>query len=175
LDAFELAAARNPLLRCVWVGAKQGFDESQAVEERIRSAPSLEGRFRLLPACKPEKVWEYLCGADIFAFPSHREGMSNSLLEAMMMGLPAVTFAIPANIEVDSGNGVLMMVPPFDVGLFAEGLTRLSFSHETRLKHGKLASALVMRRFDVEKNVKRALEELAQVSLIESCEGRLCT
>jgi glycosyltransferase involved in cell wall biosynthesis len=165
LDAFESAVAANPLLRCVWVGAKQGFDDYQAVEARIRSTPGMAGKVRLLPACSPEQVWEYLSGADIYAFPSHREGMSNSLLEAMVMGLPVVAFAIPPNCEVDSGAGVLLLVPPFDVKIFSECLTRLSLSPEMRAIHGKLGRTVIRDRFLVEKNMKRALEELVRVSL----------
>jgi teichuronic acid biosynthesis glycosyltransferase TuaC len=161
LDAFDLAVTRNPLMRGVWIGAKPGFDDSRAADERIRATASLQGMFSLLPACNPDKVWEYLCAADIFAFPSHREGMSNSLLEAMVMNVPAVAFAIPSNCEIDAGTGVLRMVPPFDVRVFSEQLTYLSFSPETRASLGQLGATLVGERFRAEKNMEQALRRIS--------------
>jgi glycosyltransferase involved in cell wall biosynthesis len=145
-------------MHCVWVGANPGFDESRLVEAQIQSRPALRRRFRFLPACDPPKVWEYLCAADIFAFPSHREGISNSLLEAMAMEIPAVCFAIPSNCEIDSGEGALLMVPPLNVRLFSEQLVQISRSADKRLRHGKLGAALVKDRFQVETNMKRALK-----------------
>src|SRR5262249_44739224 len=104
LDAFTRAIVGNPLLRCVWIGTNPGFDESHEVEARIESTPCLRGKVKLLPACSPDRVWQYLCAADVFAFPSHREGISNSLLEALDMNIPAVAFAIPSNREIDQGR-----------------------------------------------------------------------
>jgi glycosyltransferase involved in cell wall biosynthesis len=164
LEAFELAAAKDPLMRCVWVGAKSGFDESLIVQERIRASPLLKEKVKLLSACSPDQVWEYLCAADIFAFPSHREGMSNSLLEAMAMKLPAVAFAIPPNCEIDQGAGVLMMAPPFDVQLFSEHLIYLSSSSEARMRLGKSGAAIVEDRFQVSRNMECALRGLADVT-----------
>jgi glycosyltransferase involved in cell wall biosynthesis len=38
----------------------------------------------------------------MFAFTSHHEGMPNSLLEAMAMGVPAIAFAIPPVVELEA-------------------------------------------------------------------------
>jgi teichuronic acid biosynthesis glycosyltransferase TuaC len=91
LDAIAIAAVKDPRLVCIIVGACPAFDESQTVQQQIDARPGLREHVRLLPVCHPDKVWEYLCAADIFAFTSHREGMPNSLLEAMAMGVPRLS------------------------------------------------------------------------------------
>jgi len=45
-------------------------------------------------------VFDYLLAADLFVLPSSSEGMSNSLLEAMVAGLPIIASRIPGNVEM---------------------------------------------------------------------------
>jgi hypothetical protein len=60
------------------------------------------------------------------------------------------------------------MVPPFDVRLFSEQLTHLSFSAETRTSLGQLGANLVGERFRVEKNMEQALRKIAGVVRAEA-------
>ncbi len=163
LEAVTLAAARDPRLFCVIVGCKPGFDETTMVQAALVNAPSLTARVRLVPACAPEQVWEYLCAADIFAFTSHKEGMPNALLEALVMRVPAVAFGIPPVLEIDSGSGGLITVRPFDVALFAEALVRLASSSSQRIRLAEIGHGQVMARFMVRKNMAEALRHLRGV------------
>jgi teichuronic acid biosynthesis glycosyltransferase TuaC len=163
LEAVTLAAARNSRVSCVLVGSLPAFDETAAVQRKLEKTPGLKERVQLLPACSSEKVWEYLCAADIFAFTSHHEGMPNSLLEAMAMGLPAVAFAIPPVVELEAGTGALVTVPPFNSARFAEVIVRLAASLTERVRMGEKAKALIRERYMVKNNMAIALERLAQV------------
>lgn len=65
--------------------------------------------------------------AGIFAFPSLWEGYPNALAEAMVSGLPCISYDCPtgpSEIIVDGENGLL--VPVGDVVALAEALDRLS-------------------------------------------------
>ena len=112
------------------MGSHPAFDETIAVQKYLDKIPAVKERVRLLPACAQDKVWEYLCAADIFAFPStyKGEGMPNSLLEAMVMGLPAVAFAIPPVLEIEAGTRrTHVLVPPLRLArLLAEAILRLA-------------------------------------------------
>ena len=86
---------------------------------------------------------------DIFAFASHREGMPNSLLEALAIGVPAIAFAIPAVLEIDAGAGALLLVPPLDTVQYAEALVQLAASPADRVRLGEKGRERVLARFMV--------------------------
>jgi glycosyltransferase involved in cell wall biosynthesis len=47
-----------------------------------------------------DRVPQFLAAADLFVLPSHLEGMSNAILEAMASGLPVVAHAVGGNPEL---------------------------------------------------------------------------
>jgi glycosyltransferase involved in cell wall biosynthesis len=166
-----LGAAKDlgdrPDVRFVLVGGTPGFDRSDEIRKSIESDPRLQSRVQLLPACAPEDVWKYLAAADIFAFSSHKEGMPNSLLEAMAMELPVVAFAIPAVEEIDGGTGALVKVPPFKVEAFASAIRRLAETADERRRRGREARAIVQNRFLGRRNMAIALERIRERALID--------
>lgn len=69
-------------------------------------------------------VIELLNAADIFAFPSFREGLSVALLEAMAAKLPCIVSKIRGNVDlIDESGGFLCK--PDDVHLFCIGIKEL--------------------------------------------------
>jgi glycosyltransferase involved in cell wall biosynthesis len=162
IEAVSLAAAHDPRIVCLLIGSVPAFDDTVAVQKEI-AATKLTGRVKLFPACDPGRVWDYLCAADIFAFTSHKEGMPNSLLEAMAIGLPAVAFAIPPVLEIKSDTGCLISVPPLDTAGFSDALLRLARSPAHRAQIGQLARRRVMDRFMVKKNMALALQRLSHL------------
>ncbi len=163
MEAVSLASAQDPSIVCLLVGSIPAFDETAAVQKKLEQTPGLRERVKLLPACSPDKVWEHLCGADIFALTSHNEGMPNSLLEAMAMGVPAIAFGIPPVLEIEAGTGGLVLVPPFDCSQFAEAILRLAASPDGRARIGEKGRARIMDHYMVKKNMAAALKRLAQV------------
>jgi glycosyltransferase involved in cell wall biosynthesis len=166
IEAVSIAGDGNPKLCCVIVGSDPPFDETPLVLKRLASTCSQN--IRLLPACPSERVWEYLCAADVFAFTSHREGMPNSLLEAMAMGVPAIAFAIPPVLEIEAGTGAICLVPPFEIYGFAQGLLRLAPSPAERRRIGEAGKNQVTTRFMAETNMALALERLACIAGVGS-------
>lgn len=67
-----------------------------------RAARNIKG---VLTPGRVSNVYEYLAAADIFVLPSRYEGISNSLLEAMCMGLTAVVSDIPGNLRLIAKEG----------------------------------------------------------------------
>jgi glycosyltransferase involved in cell wall biosynthesis len=163
LDAFSSISQFNKRIICILIGAIPAFDETTTVKINLENDPVLKDRVRIFPACKPNEIWEIFCGADIFAFTSHKEGMPNSLLEAMASGLPAIAFAIPPIEEIDAGTGSLIKVPPFNSKLFAEAILELSESRENRDIIGEKGKKHVMKHFQINKNMACALEEISKV------------
>ena len=95
---------------------------------------------------------------DIFAFPSHLEGLGTSLLDAMAMRKPIVSTTaggIPEVIE-NGINGIL--APPKNHELFAKALIHLIEDRELRLKFGDAGRKIVEERFTVDKMVEGTLK-----------------
>lgn len=163
VHAVSSAAARDARITCVLVGSSPAFDDTAELQMKLDEFPGMRQHVRLLPACNPDKVWEYLCAADIFAFTSQSEGMPNSLLEAMVMGVPAVAFAIPPVLELEAKTGALLLIPPFDLAQYADALVRLAASAADRSRLSAAGKDRVMDGFMVRKNMAIALERLTKV------------
>jgi glycosyltransferase involved in cell wall biosynthesis len=163
LKAILLVGARDARVRFVMLGSRPAFDETTAIKKTLDDSSLLNDRVKLLSACSPEKVWEYLYAADIFAFPSHNEGMPNSLLEAMAVGLPSIAFAIPPIREIEAETGGLVLIPPLDVELFSEAILRLAASPAERTQIAEKGKAKVMERFMVDKNMAEMVRRVAQI------------
>jgi glycosyltransferase involved in cell wall biosynthesis len=164
LDAIALATSKSSRIKCVLVGSKPAFDDTSVIERKLREIPGLSERVVLMPECDPDSVWENFCSADIFAFPSHQEGMPNSLLEAMASGLPSIAFAIPSVQELDAGSGGLVLVPPMHSQLLAEAVLHLASSPDERRRIGEKGKSLVMARFMVCKNMAGALTRVTEIA-----------
>lgn len=91
-------------------------------------------------------IIELLNVADVFVFPSFREGLSVALMEAMAAGLPCVVSEIRGNVDlIDNQGGVFCN--PEDVGDFYIGINKL-LDKEKRKRMGD-HNRRVMNRFDV--------------------------
>ena len=160
LESLALSVRQDRRIKCILVGALPAFDESKSVQQKVKYFDGLASRLTILPACEPETVWDYLCAADLFIFASHHEGMPNSLLEAMAMGLPAVAFGIPPVCELEGGQQALITVSPSDVKSLASAVLALANSPATRALIGERARARIREGFLVQNNMARALREL---------------
>jgi glycosyltransferase involved in cell wall biosynthesis len=163
LEAVSQLPADDDKIICVFVGSLPAFDDTAAVQKKLADNPALAKKVRLLPACAPNLVWEYLCAADIFAFSSHAEGMPNSLLEAMVMRVPAIAFGIPPVEELNGNANALRTVPPFDSRILSHAIAEMAASPESRIAFAERGHARIMDRFLVKKNMNEAIERIAAI------------
>lgn len=80
------------------------------VQEDIRQLPCPDNVE--MPGNQPlEQLQQYLREADLFLFPSHTEGFSNALAEAMAAGLPVICTDVGANkIMIEDRGGIIVPV-----------------------------------------------------------------
>ena len=77
-------------------------------DEYIKLAKNLDTEDRLILAGYRPDVKKFYCAADVFAFPSKREGLSLAVMEAMASGLPIIASDIRGNSElIDKDGGFL--------------------------------------------------------------------
>jgi len=91
-----------------------------------------------------DDVRPYLQSADMFVLPSSTEGLSNSLLEAMAVGLPVIATAVGGAPDLidDKINGWL--VPPYDIEAIQVALTGLIEAPDFRNRLGTAARETVL-------------------------------
>jgi glycosyltransferase involved in cell wall biosynthesis len=97
-----------------------------------------------------DKIPSILNQSDIFVFPTLREGMPNSLLQAMACGLPVVATNVTSipEIVVNERNGYL--VPPRSPEALAAAIARMLDEPELRSEIGRHNAAAVLSRHSVE-------------------------
>jgi glycosyltransferase involved in cell wall biosynthesis len=82
-------------------------------------------------------VAEVISIADVFAFPSYREGLSVALMESMSIGLPIICSNIRGNKDLIKENMGGFLVHPDNLNGFIESLKYLRESHEMRYRMGE--------------------------------------
>lgn len=94
-EAFVKAAASDPSLRLLLAGTGSQVEEIQGIIQSAR----LEDKVKILGRLPNAELPRYFAAADIYVSPSHVDGSSVSLMEALAMSLPALVTDIPANLE----------------------------------------------------------------------------
>lgn len=143
--------------RVVFVGGEEEAGIVQAL--RLRAA-ELKVADRVVFAGRAVGADKYawLNEADVFALPSHAEGLPMSLLEAMSVGLPVVTTpvgAIPSLIRAGH-NGLI--VPPGDVDALRDALEKLLRDPGLRDRLGKEGQQLVRAHYGVDRAAAKLSE-----------------
>ena len=105
-----------------------------------------------------DDIWAAHRGAGFLVLPSRQEGLSNSLLEAMASGLPAVVSDIPGNLAAIRDGVEGIVVPVGDADALAKAMVRLYRSPELRARMGSAARMRAQEVFAIDK-VAAQLEE----------------
>ena len=132
-----------------------GPAESRDAFIRDLESRRLLDRVAVLEARPNKDVLALLADADVFFFPSLGEGMPNSVMEAMAVGLPVVASnvgAIPEMIDVPDGG---MLLDPQDVDGFAQAIDHLRTHPELRIQMGRYNRMKAQRNYDYDVVVKR--------------------
>jgi glycosyltransferase involved in cell wall biosynthesis len=159
VDALASLRARTTDARLLLVGAgREGPNDTEpAVRERVREL-GLDDAVRFCGAQADPRP--FLHAADVLVLPSFREGMPNTLLEAMACGLPCVAPASAGGDEVlDPTTG---LVPASnEPEELAAALAELAADPERRAAMGRAAVERA-RAFDVDVVVDRLVELYAR-------------
>lgn len=88
LQAWSQLASTFPEAHLVIAGPD--FEGTRAGLERIVAANELQNSVTFTGMLRDELKWSALAAAECFVLPSHSEGLSVSILEALGMGLPVI-------------------------------------------------------------------------------------
>jgi glycosyltransferase involved in cell wall biosynthesis len=109
-----------------------------------------------------------LASADIFVLPSHAEGLSNAMLEAMATGLPVIVTRVGSLPDVVSGGVQGLLLEPGDVDALTGHMRALAANAQRREQLGRAAWKRAT-GFDVE----RAVAEL--IAVMDDLAGKVQT
>lgn len=144
-----MARLKKTDLRCVILG--EGPERAR-LEALIRKH-EVETRVWLYGE-RPDIV-TWLSAFDIGCLPSLWEGLPNTLLEAMALGLPVVASAVDGVPEVVENGKTGVLVPPAAPAALAKALKDLAADPARRAALGAAAHAAVMEKF----TVRRMMDE----------------
>lgn len=157
IDAWERVAARHPEARLAVVGGGPLQDE---IRSRIDGSPATD-RIRLVGAVDDPRQW--YAAADLFVLPSVNEGLSNSLMEAMSCGLPAVSTQVSGAEDIFAEADIGRMVEPGDAGAFADAVCASISSEAALAESGRVARGYAEGRFAIDRVVDATLALYSKV------------
>ena len=150
VDALAAVAAQGREFSCEIVGSGAGEAELREQINRL----GLDDVVKLVGACTHQQAAEHYRRADVFVQASvvlgngDRDGVPNSLLEAMASGLPVVASDVAGIPEVIADQGTGLLVPPANVDALAAALTRAIDDEALRRRLGAAARAHVVAELD---------------------------
>jgi glycosyltransferase involved in cell wall biosynthesis len=142
LDVVRRVAARVPKAAFIWLGdvprgSVQGLVAEMGLGDRLRLQPGVANPYPVMRAFA------------LFTLPSREESAGLAVQEAMALGLPIVSFALPSVVEQlgDAGR----TVPPLDTAAMAAEIERLLDDESERRALGDRARARAFATFSGER------------------------
>ena len=159
LRAWSEVSAVRPDSHLVLVGRNQFPEDSDAtrfLEEQLAQV-RVGGAARLRQLGVREDVKRWLQAADLFVFPSRREGFGSVMIEAMACGLPCVVADLPGITDFIFGAGGDrgLVVPQEDYAALAAAVLEMLQNPKRAAQIGLAARDDVIRRFDIEQIAQR--------------------
>ncbi len=126
-------------------------DDKEMVKFFQRRHPDLP--LHLLPPQPNIDMARYYALADVVILPSLRDGLPNTLLEAMACGRPVVASAVGGMLDVVTSGHDGLLLPPRDDDAWLEALHRLLLDPEARQQFGAAARQTMQTHFTIEREL----------------------
>lgn len=149
LAALPGVVARHPDVQVVIAGS--GRLQADDVSEELRAQVERLGlteRVRFIG--NVSQVEEYYRAADVFAFPSEREGLPNVVLEAMASGVPVIACRIGGVVDLLEDGVTGWLVAPGEVAPFEGALLAALDDPDEAGRRSAAASARIQAHFSLE-------------------------
>ena len=141
LDAWKRVAPEAPHWHLVAAGVDWG-DVDLIKEIRARG---LEGRAHWIGAQPAESMPALLRAVDAFVLPSHNEGLSLTMLEAMATGLPTIATDVGGHAEVIRNASEGWLIPAKNPRSLETALRELMSNEAERERRGRGARTAALR------------------------------
>jgi glycosyltransferase involved in cell wall biosynthesis len=165
LRAVQQVLRTHPDFRLLMAGDGPALPELIRLADELGIARSVQflGEVSNVPAV--------LASSSLFVLPSHSEGVSLTVLEAMARGLPVVTTRVGGSPEVVNDPATGLLVPAGDADALASALVRVWSDPQTGERMGRAGRERVEQAFDV-RTMTRRYEALYHELLASTGRGR---
>lgn len=141
--AFNSLSKTNLKIHLLLQGKYESFDPLEKEVVKI-----IDNHTRIHQAGWVKDVENYFAAAQIFAFPSHREGFGNVAIEASAMELPVLAFDVVGCRESIKENVSGLLCKELSVQHYEEGLRKLIVNPDLRKMLGQKGRLRVENEFD---------------------------
>ena len=150
VKAFKYIEEKN-LINNIKLILAGGKDKIHSTGLNLQEEKYLENSKSIIQTGFTGEVDKYLSVSDLFVFPSNKEGMPVSIMEATAMGVPVITFNSRGCNDIirDNFNGKLLDVNSDHIAI-AETIVDL-YSNKKKLE--KMSSNALAKRNDFDRNL----------------------
>lgn len=160
IPAMLEAAKRDSRLRFVLIGdgvSRKGYEHKIA-------AAGLRDRVYMTGLIMPHEIPRHLSGLDFMVHASEWEGLPRTVVQALLMEKPAISFAIDGAPEVVIPGKTGVLVPLGDIGGMTAAMLDLASDADRRIDYGQNGRTLCIRRFDHRYMVDRIVDVYQRVT-----------
>lgn len=154
IPAMAKAARAESRLRFVWIG---DGERRREYEKRLTEA-GIRDRVYLVGLILPHDIPRAIAGMDILVHASEWEGLARTLVQALLMEKPVVSFDIDGAPEVVYPGTTGELIRLGDSEGMAQALLKLSGDEELRRRYGRAGRAMCLQRFDHQYMVDRIVD-----------------
>ena len=124
-------------------------------DELAAAQAAVPERHRVVFVPFTERPLAFYRFATIAALPSRIEGLSQSLLEAMSLGVPVIASAAGGNAELVHPGETGLLVPPLDPAAWTRALDRMLGDDEFRARVARAGQTLARSEFTMSRTADR--------------------
>jgi len=157
--AAENLASQGKDVHLLIVGSGPELSRLRSIAQ---AAPALLGRVTFMG--ESDRVPELMSAMDIFVLTSICEGMSNTILEAMASGLPAIVTQAGGNPEIIEEGHSGWLFSPRDADKLAEHLLRLTEDCALRRRAGEAARRRAVEYFSLDRMTQQYMELYLEIA-----------
>ncbi len=154
IPAMVEAARAEPRLRFVWIGD----GECRKEYERRLAAAGIRDRVYLVGLIFPHDVPRVIAGMDILIHASEWEGLARTLVQALLMEKPVISFDIDGAPEVVYPETTGELVRLGDSKGVAAAMLKLAGDETLRRRYGRAGRVMCLQRFDHRLMVDRVVD-----------------
>jgi len=132
-------------------------DEREPVNPEVKEAIATNPH--IIHVGFQKDIRPFLGAADVFVFPSYREGFPNVVLQAAAMELPSIVTDINGSNEIISNHKNGLIVPVKDVDQLKSAMEELMTNPEKRQSLAEKARPSILKKYDQLKVWKAMAEE----------------